>query len=46
MVNNPGPALVPADLLCHTDEQALDLFPSPSLSKVLGNIISEPEHKL
>ena len=28
-----------------TEGRASYLFPSPSLSKVLGNIISEPEHK-
>ena len=28
-----------------TERRASDLFPSPSLSKVLGNTISEPEHK-
>ena len=28
-----------------TEGQASDLFCRPSMSKVLGNIISEPEHK-
>ena len=35
--------------LCCTDcteEQAYDIFPSPSLSKLLGNIMFEPEQEL
>ena len=41
-VVNYSPPLCYVEL---TEERASDLYPSPSLSKVLGHFISEPEHK-